>query len=133
MSIPEAVQLVLQAGAMAKGGDVFVLNMGKPVKILDLALKMIETSGLQIKNKERPWGDIEIKITGLRGGEKLHEELLISKNPKSTSHVKILKENISFIKETSLNKILKNLKAYIQNNDEKSIKKLLRDNIFSYK
>ncbi len=132
MTIKEASQLVIQAGSMSKGGDVFILNMGKPVKILDLALKMIETSGFQIKNKERPWGDIAIKITGLRDGEKLHEELLISNNPKSTSHVKILKENISFIKEESLNKIINNLIDHIQNNDEKSIKKLLKDNIFNY-
>ena len=77
MTIPEAAQLVIQAGAMAKGGDVFVLDMGEPVKIIDLAKQMIELSGLTIKDRSQPDGDIEIKIVGLRPGEKLYEELLI--------------------------------------------------------
>ena len=71
MTVTEASQLVIQAGAMSKGGEVFVLDMGKPVKILDLARKMIESSGLQVKDKNTPWGDIEIKISGLRPGEKV--------------------------------------------------------------
>ena len=77
MTISEAVQLVIQAGAMASGGEVFLLDMGKPVKIYDLATKMINLSGLQVCNKKNPEGDIEIKVTGLRPGEKLYEELLV--------------------------------------------------------
>ena len=76
MTIPEASQLVIQAGAMAKGGDVFVLDMGEPVKIMNLAERMIELSGLSIKDEHNPDGDIEIEITKLRPGEKLYEELL---------------------------------------------------------
>ena len=77
MTIPEAAQLVIQAGAMGKGGDVFVLDMGESVKIIDLARQMIVLSGLKVKDEQHPHGDIEIKITGLRPGEKLYEELLI--------------------------------------------------------
>ena len=93
MSIPEAAQLVIQAGAMAKGGDVFVLDMGEPVKIMDLAKKMIELSGFSIKSSSTPDGDIEIKITELRPGEKLYEELLIGDNSDITSHSRIMKAN----------------------------------------
>ena len=93
MSIPEAAQLVIQAGAMAKGGDVFVLDMGKPVKILDLAKKMIELSGLSLKGPSMPHGDIEIQITNLRPGEKLYEELLIGNECEITSHSRIMKAN----------------------------------------
>lgn len=84
MTIPEAAQLVIQAGAMAKGGDVFVLDMGQPVKIMDLARRMVELSGLTVKDEQSPEGDIEIAVTGLRPGEKLYEELLSGDNPKPT-------------------------------------------------
>ena len=77
MSIPEAVQLVLQAGSMSKGGEVFVLDMGEPINILDMAYKMIYLSGFEPCDKNNPNGDIEVRITGLRPGEKLYEELLI--------------------------------------------------------
>ena len=77
MTIPEAAQLVIQAGAMAKGGDVFILDMGEPVKIVDLAKNLIQLSGLSVKDENNPKGDIEITYTGLRPGEKLYEELLI--------------------------------------------------------
>ncbi|MFA0521113.1 polysaccharide biosynthesis protein, partial [Vibrio sp. 10N.222.55.E8] len=80
MTIPEAAQLVIQAGAMGKGGDVFVLDMGESVKITDLAENLIKLSGLSVKNEENPHGDIEIKFSGLRPGEKLYEELLIGDN-----------------------------------------------------
>ena len=90
MTIPEASQLVLQAGSMGCGGEVFVLDMGEPVKIADLARKMIHLMGLTEKTEERPDGDIEITYTGLRPGEKLYEELLIGDNPQGTSHPRIM-------------------------------------------
>ena len=91
MSIPEAVELVIQAGAMAQGGDVFVLEMGNPIRIIDLAEKMINLSGYVYENSDNPDGDISIKITGLRPGEKLNEELIIGNNVYSTDHSQILK------------------------------------------
>jgi FlaA1/EpsC-like NDP-sugar epimerase len=91
MTIPEAVQLVIQAGALASGGEVFVLDMGDSVKIMDLAKRMIELSGLTLKTQDQPNGDIEIEITGLRPGEKLYEELLIGDNPEKTTHLRIIK------------------------------------------
>ena len=90
MTIPEASQLVIQAGAMGKGGDVFVLDMGEPVKIVDLAKKMIRLSGLSIKSDKNPGGDIEIEFSGLRPGEKLYEELLIGDNVEGTDHPRIM-------------------------------------------
>ena len=89
MTIPEAAQLVLQAAAMAKSGEVFVLDMGEPVKIMDLARRMIELSGLRVQDAANPEGDIAIAITGLRPGEKLYEELLIGGDPSRTEHPRI--------------------------------------------
>jgi len=86
MTIPEAAQLVIQAGAMGRGGDVFVLDMGVPVKILDMARRMIHLSGFEVKDEDNPGGDIEIAFTGLRPGEKLYEELLIGENVYPTQH-----------------------------------------------
>jgi FlaA1/EpsC-like NDP-sugar epimerase len=91
MTIPEAAQLVIQAGAMAKGGDVFVLDMGEPVKIVDLAKRMIELSGASVRDEQHPTGDISIEVTGLRPGEKLYEELLIGNNPQATLHPRIMR------------------------------------------
>jgi FlaA1/EpsC-like NDP-sugar epimerase len=91
MTIPEAAQLVLHAGAMASGGDVFVLDMGQSVKIIDLARRMIELSGMRVRDAANPAGDIEIEVTGLRPGEKLFEELLIGDNPEPTAHPRIMK------------------------------------------
>ena len=91
MTIPEASQLVLQAASLGRGGDVFLLDMGKPVKIYDLAVRMIALSGLTVKDKEHPNGDIEIQITGLRPGEKLYEELLIGDEPQKTEHPRIFR------------------------------------------
>lgn len=91
MTIAEAAQLVIQAGAMARGGDVFVLDMGQPVKIVDLALRMVELSGLTLKDEQNPDGDIALEVTGLRPGEKLYEELLIGDNPMPTAHPRILR------------------------------------------
>ena len=93
MTIPEASQLVIQAGAMGKGGDVFVLDMGEPVKITSLAKKMIRLSGLSEKTEQNPHGDIELQFTGLRPGEKLYEELLIGDNVEGTDHPRIMTAN----------------------------------------
>lgn len=97
MTIPEAAQLVIQAGAMAKGGEVFLLDMGEPVRIIDLAYRMVELSGLCVRDEEKPHGDIAIEITGLRPGEKLHEELLVDGNPEPSSHPCILKAHENFV------------------------------------
>lgn len=97
MTIPEAAQLVIQASALAKGGDVFLLDMGEPIKIYDLAVRMIELSGLTLKDESNPEGDIEIQITGLRPGEKLYEELLIGNEPKQTVHSRILMGTESYL------------------------------------
>lgn len=91
MTIPEAAELVIQAGSMGRGGDVFVLDMGEPVKIVDLARRMVHLSGLEIKSIESPVGDIEIRYTGLRPGEKLYEELLIGDNVSGTEHSRIMR------------------------------------------
>ena len=97
MTIPEAAQLVLQAGAMAHGGEVFVLDMGHPIKIIDLARRMIQLAGASLITPENPNGDIEIMVTGLRPGEKLYEELLIGDNPAPTDNTRIMKANEDFI------------------------------------
>ena len=102
MTIKEASQLVIQASALAEGGEVFLLDMGKPVKIIDLAKQMIKLSGLTLKNKTCKDGDIEIIFTGLRSGEKLYEELLIENNSKTTSHPLIFKAEENFIEYSSL-------------------------------
>lgn len=97
MTIPEAAQLVIQAGAMGKGGDVFVLDMGESVKIMDLAHNLINLSGLEVKSEDNPHGDIEIKCTGLRPGEKLYEELLIGDNVQATAHERIMTANEKYL------------------------------------
>lgn len=106
MSIPEAAQLVLQAGAMATGGDVFVLDMGEPVKIRDLARSMIHLSGYTVRDEERPHGDIEIRYIGLRPGEKLYEELLIGANASGTAHPRIMRELEQSMPWEELNPVL---------------------------
>lgn len=126
MTIPEAAQLVIQAGAMASGGDVFVLNMGESVKILDLARKMIELSGLTIQSEENSHGDIAIKITGLRPGEKLYEELLIGDNPLKTSHPLIMKAHEEFWPWTDLQPHLEMLIQALEVNDAPAIRTLIQ-------
>ena len=132
MTIKEAAELVIQAGAMSKGGDVFVLDMGEPVKIYDLAKKMIQLSGLKIKDKKNPHGDIEILITGLRTGEKLYEELLIGNNPISTMHPKIFKAQEEFIPWEQLEKEIFKLEKYTKNNDLENIFKLMKKLVSGY-
>jgi FlaA1/EpsC-like NDP-sugar epimerase len=119
MTIPEAVELVIQAGAMGKGGEVFVLDMGKPVKILDLATKMIHLSGLEVKNELNPNGEIEIKVTGLRPGEKLFEELLIGDNVNKTKHSMIMRAKEEMLHWDELSIALNSLEeAAIDSNQE---------------
>ena len=110
MSIPEAAELVIQAGAMGKGGDVFVLDMGEPVKIYDLAKRLINLSGMEVKDKDNPEGDIEIIFTGLKPGEKLYEELLIGDNVSTTEHKQILRAEEDFIDASELEHCLNLIK-----------------------
>ena len=117
MTIPEAAQLVLQAGAMGTGGDVFVLDMGEPVKIMDLARRMLHLSGLVERNSAHPTGDIEIAITGLRPGEKLYEELLIGNNPEPTAHPRIMKAHEPFLPWPELQLELQQLTVAAGNSD----------------
>nr|WP_255534241.1 nucleoside-diphosphate sugar epimerase/dehydratase [Polynucleobacter sp. AP-Feld-500C-C5] len=126
MTIPEASQLVIQASAMATGGDVFVLNMGEPVRIYDLAVRMIFLSGLMVKDEANPRGDIEIKITGMRPGEKLYEELLIGDNPQPTTHPKIMKAHEEFISWDDLEKELEKLDFAMQKDDHGLIHEVLK-------
>ena len=132
MTIEEAAELVIQAGAMANGGDVFVLDMGEPVKIYDLAIKMIQLSGLKLKDKNNPYGDIEITITGLRPGEKLYEELLIGNNPLPTVHQKIYRAQEDFIDWKELEIDIKRLEKMIGENDHKQILILLKKLVSGY-
>jgi FlaA1/EpsC-like NDP-sugar epimerase len=125
MTIPEAAQLVLQAGAMGQGGDVFVLDMGEPVKIMDLAQRMVQLSGLTVKDAAYPEGDIEISVVGLRPGEKLYEELLIGGNPEPTEHPRIMKAHEDFFPWTQLSAHLQDLKLAVQNDDVAGIRKVL--------
>ena len=130
--VPEAAQLVIQAGAMAKGGDVFVLDMGESVKIMDLARRMIELSGLTLKDDENPDGDISIEITGLRPGEKLYEELLIGDNPKPTSHARIMKANEDFIPWSDLEAKLGSLEVALNVNDVSLIRAMMQQLVAGY-
>jgi len=132
MTITEASQLVIQAGAMASQCEVFVLDMGKSVKIQDLIHKMIKLSGLTIKDTNNIDGDIEVKITGLRTGEKLYEELLIGENPKKTSHEKIQKAQDPFIPFNELKTDLDNLFYLSEKNRIKDVKNLLSKLVTSY-
>ena len=133
MTITEASQLVIQAGAMAKKCEVFVLDMGESIKIKDLIEKMIKLSGLSIKNTKNLDGDIEIKIIGLRPGEKLYEELLIGENPQKTYHEKILKAQDHFISFDKLKFDLDHLSNLIEKNKVEDVKNKLYNLIPSYK
>jgi len=126
MTIPEAAQLVIQASALASRGDVFVLDMGKSVRIIDLARRMIRLSGLTIRDEDHPDGDITIEITGLRPGEKLYEELLIGDNPSSTTHPKIMRASEHFIPWDELEPELTVLKRFVENDDVESGLAMLR-------
>jgi FlaA1/EpsC-like NDP-sugar epimerase len=132
MTIPEASQLVIQAGAMSKGGDVFVLDMGSPVRIIDLARRMVELSGLMVRDEVDPDGDIEIEISGLRPGEKLYEELLIGDDPKPTSHTRIMKAHEDFIVWDDLQKHLESLEIALNLNDVGVIRMIMTNLVSGY-
>jgi FlaA1/EpsC-like NDP-sugar epimerase len=132
MTIPEAAQLVIQAGAMGSGGDVFVLDMGQPVRIHDLASRIIELSGLTLKNEDNPHGDIEIAVTGLRPGEKLYEELLIGDNPKPTQHARIMKAHEPFLSWPKLEQKLNALSIAMSVNDVPVIRGQLQELVSGY-
>jgi FlaA1/EpsC-like NDP-sugar epimerase len=132
MTITEASQLVIQAGAMAEKCEVYVLDMGESVKIKDLINKMIKLSGLSIKDDKNLEGDIEIKITGLRPGEKLYEELLIGDNPQKTFHEKIQKAQDPFISFSKLKIDLDHLTNLIEENKVEEVKHVLSNLVTSY-
>jgi FlaA1/EpsC-like NDP-sugar epimerase len=132
MSIPEAVQLVLQAGAMARGGDVFVLDMGEPVKILDLAYRMINLSGLSPITNENPEGDIKVVFTGLRPGEKLYEELLIGHDVIQSKHPQIMQANEASLSWEDVQESIMKLTDYHANLNEEDIRSLLLEKVEGY-
>lgn len=125
MTIPEAAQLVLQAGAMGQGGDVFVLDMGEPVRIVDLARRMVQLSGLSVRDAAQPDGDIRIEITGLRPGEKLYEELLIGDNPEPTAHPRIMKAQEACLPWSVLDGHLQALRAAASANNDTALRAVL--------
>jgi FlaA1/EpsC-like NDP-sugar epimerase len=132
MTIPEAAQLVIQAGTMGQGGDVFVLDMGQPVKIIDLARRMVELSGMTVRDELNPDGDIELTVTGLRPGEKLYEELLIGDNPKPTQHARIMKAHEPFLSWPQLEQKLNALSIAMSVNDVPMIRGQLQELVSGY-
>lgn len=133
MTIPEAARLVLLAGSLAEGGDVFVLDMGKPIKIIDLAKQMIELSGLQVLDEANPDGDIAIDITGLRPGEKLYEELLIGENTLSTPHEKIMRAQEKSMTTAKIEIAISKIHSHISKNNGDGIRKVLLETVEGYK
>jgi len=125
MTIPEAVELVIQAGAMGEGGDVFVLDMGEPVKIYDLAVKLIQLSGLQLLDDNNPDGDIQIVFTGLRPGEKLYEELLVGDNVVDTENDLIFRAQEKMLNWDILSPLLQELELSLSSNDLKQVTSLI--------
>jgi FlaA1/EpsC-like NDP-sugar epimerase len=132
MTIPEAAQLVIQAGAMGQGGDVFVLDMGEPVRIIDLAKRMIHLSGLDICDTDNPKGDIEIIFTGLRPGEKLYEELLIGDNVSPTQHPRILRAEEEVLTWQQIDILLKTLNAASKKGNSLEVRQLLRAAVLGF-
>ncbi|MBI6908510.1 polysaccharide biosynthesis protein [Pseudomonas palleroniana] len=132
MSIPEAAQLVIQAGSMGQGGDVFVLDMGEPVRIVGLAEKMVHLSGLSIRSEKNPQGDISIEFTGLRPGEKLYEELLIGDNVVATPHPMIMSANEDYLSWDVLKLRLTELVNAVNQDDYTRVRQLLRETVSGY-
>ena len=125
MTVPEAAQLVIQAGALGKNAEVFVLDMGESIKIKDMIIKMINLSGQKLKDQNNLEGDIEIKVIGLRSGEKLYEELLIGDNPEKTIHPKIKKIKEPQISLEQFERNIDDLTIELENQNPKEIKKIL--------
>jgi len=132
MTIPEAAQLVIQAGSMGRGGDVFVLDMGEPVKIVELAEKMIHLSGLSVRSERNPHGDINIEFSGLRPGEKLFEELLIGDNVIATRHPMIMSAQEDCLPWDIMKQRLTALLAAIDTDDYVTIRQILRETVAGY-
>ena len=132
MTIPEAAQLVIQAGAMGTGGDVFVLDMGEPVRIYELARRMIAVSGLTVQDENNPQGDIAIEYTGLRPGEKLYEELHIGNNVTTTKHPRIMRADEATLSWPELLKLLEQFEQACTARDSEMVRKLLKDNVAGY-
>jgi FlaA1/EpsC-like NDP-sugar epimerase len=132
MTIPEAAQLVLQAGAMGEGGEVFLLDMGRPVRILELARRLIELSGRTVCDEASPDGEIEIKVTGLRPGEKLYEELLIGDNSLPTAHPRIMKAKEGFLEWNQLRPWLGELARAVRSNDVTRVRQVLSHLVSGY-
>ncbi|MBV4485768.1 polysaccharide biosynthesis protein [Pseudomonas sp. SWRI153] len=132
MTIPEAAQLVIQAGSLGQGGDVFVLDMGEPVKIVELAEKMIHLSGLSIRSERNPQGDISIEFTGLRPGEKLYEELLIGDNVAATPHPMIMTASEDHLPWDVLKNRLHDLLVAVEKDDYSRVRQLLRETVSGY-
>ncbi|NWB51194.1 polysaccharide biosynthesis protein [Pseudomonas gingeri] len=132
MTIPEAAQLVIQAGSMGQGGDVFVLDMGEPVRIVELAEKMIHLSGLSVRTDKSPHGDIAIEFTGLRPGEKLYEELLIGDNVEATQHPMIMSAHEDMLSWDVLKSRLYELVAAVESDDYVRVRQMLRDTVSGY-
>jgi FlaA1/EpsC-like NDP-sugar epimerase len=133
MTIPEAAQLVLQAGAMAQGGDVFVLDMGKPIRIADLARRMISLSGLTVRDESNPDGDIEIQFTGLRPAEKLFEELLIGTNVSGTGHPMIMRAMEHSLSWEAMQTLLHDLLVAMEQFDVRAARQLLLHGVQEYR
>ncbi|XLX42205.1 polysaccharide biosynthesis protein [Ectopseudomonas mendocina] len=133
MTIPEAAQLVIQAGSMGEGGDVFVLDMGQPVKIADLAEKMIQLSGLSVRSVDNPHGDISIEFSGLRPGEKLYEELLIGDNVSPTEHSMIMRANEEMLPWAQYRQVLQALHEAVAREDYERVRQLLREVVSGYR
>jgi FlaA1/EpsC-like NDP-sugar epimerase len=132
MTIPEAAQLVIQASAMATGGDVFLLDMGEPVKIIDLARRMVELSGMTVREARKPDGDIAIEINGLRPGEKLYEELLIGDNPLPTCHPRVMKGQEEYRQFDELIGLLDELAQCLGRDTQDMVKSVLRKAVPGY-
>lgn len=132
MTIPEAAQLVIQAGSLGQGGDVFVLDMGESVQIVDLARRMIQLTGLSVRDENNPDGDIAIEFSGLRPGEKLYEELLIGDNVSSTEHPKIMRANEELLAWPELKALLERLNRACDEGDCEQIRALLREGVKGY-
>ena len=133
MSISEAAELVIQAGAMGEGGEVFVLDMGEPVRILELAERLIRLSGMEPKSKENPEGDIEIVFTGLRPGEKLYEELLIGDSVRPTAHKQIFRANEDFISKIELDNYLSMLQEAQSSSNHSKLRNIFKKTVSGYK